>query len=300
MTREQYEKTKDYTDALELFRNFVEEILAGEVEGLRTYCFDELLKFIGDIDPDMTLIMKAIYIILWGDIFDLRFENMGPWNMEGTYAFRGDTMNSFGSLIGKTSKEKDFAYRAKLFGADKDLELWSKIKEFEKTYHWVGNFIIIPNRSTIKYGINGARAFYYNTNDCEGMRDYFDWFLLAIKKYQDKIKSDDNHFTKFEMQLNRNQEYDPAFLEINKWEKRFFLEDYFENGQPKLLFCTPLKRRLLITAESQDRKGESYYQDQEYLNILRDYLLKATNVIKYRSNKIVDFLKKELQKDKAI
>lgn len=211
MTREQYEKTKDYTDALELFRNFVEEILAGDVEGLRKYCFDEPSKFIGDIDPDMTLIMKAIYIILWGDIYNLSFENMGPWNMEGTYAFRGDTMNSFGSLIGKKSKENDFAYRAKLFGADKDLELWSKIKEFEKTYHWVGNFIIIPNRSTIKYGINGARAFYYNTNDCEGMRDYFDWFLLAIKKYQDKIKADDNHFTKFEMQLNRNKNMTQLF-----------------------------------------------------------------------------------------
>lgn len=63
MKREQYEQTKDYTNALELLSNFVEEILAGDVEGLRTYCFDELSKFIGDIDPDMTLIMKAIYII---------------------------------------------------------------------------------------------------------------------------------------------------------------------------------------------------------------------------------------------
>lgn len=105
MKREQYEQTKDYTNALELLSNFVEEILAGDVEGLRTYCFDELSKFIGDIDPDMTLIMKAIYIILWGDIYDLSFENMGPWNMEGTYAFRGDTMNSFGSLIGKKAKK---------------------------------------------------------------------------------------------------------------------------------------------------------------------------------------------------
>lgn len=105
MKREQYEKTQDFTNALELLRNFVEEILAGEVEGLRTYCFDELSKFIGDIDPDMTLIMKAIYIILWGDIYNLSFENMGPWNMEGTYAFRGDTMNSFGSLIGKKAKK---------------------------------------------------------------------------------------------------------------------------------------------------------------------------------------------------
>lgn len=58
------------------------------------------------------------------------------------------------------------------------------------------------------------------------MRDYFDWFLIAIANYQNKVKRGDNHLSKFEMQLQMNPEYNPeynpAFLSIKEWEERFF------------------------------------------------------------------------------
>ena len=71
------------------------------------------------------------------------------------------------------------------------------------------------------------------------MRDYFDWFLVAVSDYQNKLKCGDTDFTKFETYLHENPEYDPLFLEIKDWEERFFLQPYFEEGRPVWLFETP-------------------------------------------------------------
>jgi len=290
MERKEYEKTTDYENALQILKDFTNEVLGNDIDLLRTFCFDNLNKFVGDIcDPDMYLIVQAIYIILWGNIYDLAFEKMGSWDWNGTYAFRGDTMNSFGSLFGKAGENNAFAYRAKYFGADKNPELWNKINEFYRMYHWLGNFIVLPNRGNVKYGINGARA-----NFKTGMRDYFDWFLLSVGNYQEKVKSGDIHLSKFEMQLQQNPEYNPYFMRIEEWEEKFFLKHYFKDGAPKLLFHTPLERRLLITAEPQNRKGESYYTDEEYLELMEDYIDKSKEVIEFRTNKMVDFLKEKL------
>lgn len=128
------------------------------------------------------------------------------------------------------------------------------------------------------------------------MRDYFDWFLIAVEKYQNKVKNGDIKMNMFEMQLQQNPEYNPFFLEISQWKEIFFLKHYFENDKPKLLFNTPLERRLLITAEHENRKDEKYYQDQEYLELMNDYLDKSKEVIVYRTNKIVDILKEKYKK----
>lgn len=291
MLRTEYEETNDYQKALYIFANFVEEVLEGDIERLKTYCFDALNTYIGKIvDPDMYLITQAIYILLWGHIYDLTFEKMGPWDSNCTYAYRGDTMNSFGSLFGKEGNGKDFAYRAKYFEADKDQELWMKIISFYEEYHTLGNFILLPNRGNMKNGINGARAEYLY-----GMRDYFDWFLIAIEQYQEKVKNGRIDMSKIELQLQQNPEYNPAFLDISKWEEIFFLHHYFRDGKPRLLFSTPIARRLLITTTPDERKGNRYYQNTEYLDLLNDYLDKSHEVIEYRSNKMVEILKEKLQ-----
>ena len=296
MNRKAYEKTKDYTKSVQLLREFVDEVLEGNIDVLRTFCLKDLSKYIGDInDPDMYLIVQAIYIILWGDIYDLTFDKMGSWDWRGTYAFRGDTINSFGSIFGKEGKDRQFAFRAKYFGADKVPELWNKIEEFYQMYHYIGNFIVLPNRGSVQNGINGARAGYYDTDYCEGMRDYFDWFLVAVAKYQEKVKRGDIQLNKFEMQLQRNPEYNPFFLDISEWEKRFFLEDYYENGIPKLLFKTPIERRLLKTTVAEERQGEEFYEDEEYLSLMEDFLDKSKRVIVHRTNKMVDCLKEKIK-----
>lgn len=301
MDRKMYEQTKDYKKAAGLLKEFVKEVLNDNIETLALLDFDDLTKFTGDsIDPDDFMITKAIYILLWGDIFDLTFDNMGPWNRGNTNPFRGDTMNSFGSLIGKEDMEKGrtLGFRAKYFGADKNETLWKKIKDFYKQYHYVGNFIVLPNRATARCGINGARASYYDTDFLDGMRDYFDWFLVKVAEYQDRISAGTGHTAlgKLDRQLQMNPEYHPAFLPISEWEKRFFLEPYFESGKPKQLFQTPFSDRLKVTALPEDRKNrEDYYEDEEYLELLEDYLDKSEAVIRYRTGKIVEALKRVLE-----
>lgn len=297
MDKRDYEKTNDYKKSIEILRGFVRDVLDGNIEKLKNFDFADLTTYVGDIiDPDMYLITQAIYIILWGDIYDLTFEKMGSWSWNNKCAFRGDTMNSFGSLFGRENKKKDrsFAFRAKYYNADQDPCLWAKIKKFSKSYHCIGNFIVIPNRGTLKNGINGARAGYYNREECEGMRDYFDWFLIAIANYQSKVKRGDIHLSRFEMQLQMNPEYNPAFLSIKEWEERFYLKPYFEEGEPVALFKTPLEERLKVTDPHGTDPEISYYEADEYLELLEDFLDKSEKVIQYRTNKIIEVLKGKL------
>ena len=122
MNRE-YEKSIDYQESLAILRGFINDVLDGDIEKLRDFDFANLTTYVGDIiDPDMYLITEAIYILLWGGIYDLTFEKMGSWSWRNEYAFRGDTMNSFGSLFGKEDRRRDrtFAFRAKFYRADKN------------------------------------------------------------------------------------------------------------------------------------------------------------------------------------
>lgn len=108
MNKRDYESTNDYKKSIEILKNFVRDVLDGDIEKLRDFDFTDLTTYVGDIiDPDMYLITQAIYIILWGDLYDLTFETMGAWNWNNEHAFRGDTMNSFGSLFGKEDRKKD-------------------------------------------------------------------------------------------------------------------------------------------------------------------------------------------------
>lgn len=169
-----------------------------------------------------------------------------------------------------------------------------KINEFYKSYHRIGNFIVIPNRGSLRNGINGARAGYYNREECEGMRDYFDWFLIGIAEYQRKVINGDIHLSKFEMQLQMNPEYNPAFLSIKEWEELFFLTPYFKDGKPTLLFKKPLEERLKVTDPNGSDPLVSYYEADEYLDLLEDFMDRSEEVIEYRTDKIIETLKDKL------
>lgn len=276
MNRKMYVTTEDYQKAVELIRGFVNEELNGEVEKLKMY---DLVDLNPKEDPDMMLLTQAIYIVLWGDIYDLTFDNMGSWSRDCEKPYRGDTMNSFRSLIGKD------AWRAKEYGADKIPELWEKVNLFYHRYHSIGNFIVIPNRSDRKGGINGCRGNYWD------MRDYFDAFLIAIDVFQEKTERGDTSLSSFERQLLCNTEYLPSYMKMREWEEKFFLEPYFQDGKPIWLFDLPLEERLKKVSVNGNVKGIKCFEKNEYLQFLDDYLTKSLKVIAYRSEKIVAKLK---------
>ena len=88
MIRERYEQTEDYQLSVKIIRHFVDEVLDGDIEKLRDFCFEDLMTYGEDItdyigsikDPDMYFITQAIYIVLWGDIYNLSFSKLGSWN----------------------------------------------------------------------------------------------------------------------------------------------------------------------------------------------------------------------------
>lgn len=80
MNKRDYEKTNDYKKSIEILKGFVRDVLDGNIEKLKDFDVTDLTTYVGDnIDPDLYLITQAIYIILWGDIYDLTFEKMGSW-----------------------------------------------------------------------------------------------------------------------------------------------------------------------------------------------------------------------------
>lgn len=77
MNKRDYEKTNDYKKSIEILKGFVRDVLDGNIEKLKDFDFTDLTTYVGDnIDPDIYLITQAIYIILWGDIYDLTFEKL--------------------------------------------------------------------------------------------------------------------------------------------------------------------------------------------------------------------------------
>lgn len=303
MNREKYKKSEDYQKSLLLINCFVRTILDGKIEKLKDFVLDDLKNkdYIGAInDPDMYLITQAIYIVLWGHVWNLSFSNMGSWGKtkDRQFPYRGDTINAFGKIGEKDGKP--FAYRAKYFEIEKNEMLWDKIEQFYATYHRIGNFIIIPNRG----GLNILKANWRN-----GMRDYFDWFLITLFNYQqrclnhsEKVISDfDDAFKSresFEECLKMNEEYSPTYLQVKDWNEIFYLDDFFTNGIPEKLFMTSPRDRLKITTAKENRKNlESYFNDNEYALLLNEYIERSVKFIDCRGQIMVSELEKALKEN---
>ena len=111
MDRKEYRRTPDFLKSLDIVKSFVSDALGGNVNMLKNEDITLLINRISDrerrnlyfgsiADPDMYYITQAIYILIWGHVFDLTFEKLGSWG-KVEHPFRGDTMNSFNSVFGK-------------------------------------------------------------------------------------------------------------------------------------------------------------------------------------------------------
>ena len=46
MKRKEYETTEDYKKSMEIVKSFVNEVLEGDVQNLKIFCFENLTKYI--------------------------------------------------------------------------------------------------------------------------------------------------------------------------------------------------------------------------------------------------------------
>lgn len=291
--KEEYRKKEDYKKAIQIVREFKKELLNEDIYILKGLDLEGLFaesnnrmyrkKYVGSInDPDMYLIIQAIYIVVWGYIYDLSFEKIGSWGKKSKnqFPFRGDTMNSFNSVYGKEC----IVAKKYIFNEN----IMSNIFEYKKLYHSIGNFIVIPNRGNV----NGKRANYYS------MQDYFDWFIAALYYYTKP--SEMTIFSEFNTEIlgtmkdvfDKNKEY--SELDFNEWVEKFYLEKYICKGKPINIFEIGLNIRMKEYKGRERRSKFNFYSKSEYNQLAQSYSKFSKEIIDYRADKICKTLDLEL------
>ncbi len=287
MDREEYRTTPDFFKSLDIVKSFVSDALNGDVNMLKNEDITLLVNRISDrekrnfyfgsiADPDMYYITQAIYILIWGHVFDLTFEKLGSWGRV-EHPFRGDTMNSFNSVFGK---EYLIAKRYKV-----NKNLLKNIEEYLSLYHSIGNFIVIPN----KLNLNRQRANYYT------LQDYFDSFLGALFQY--KYPDIETEYRTFSEVLHSSLIENTIFnkIEFKKYISDFFLESYVEDGKPYNVFDIPLEIRRKEYIGRNRRSRSDFITRDEYIDLASNYYNKSKEIISYRAECIVDVLKNEIE-----
>lgn len=289
ISKEEYRKTQYYKESIKLIKNFINEFLEGDINRLKTFCFDNLkrkkkyrrpsiINGQWNFDCDDTDLARAIYCVVWGHIFDLKANEIGAWNSD-RIPYRGDTMNSFNTVFGKC------LYRAKFYG----LENNTKILEFREKYHTIGNFILIANNENV----NRRRGSFWD------LKDYFDLFLIEIYNYQN------NKECRMEKEFDENPFYKE--FSITSMKEAFFLEDYFDGEIPKEFINISQADRKKMTRSKEDRidiqkskKKVDYFTEDEYKKLVNEYITKSEIVIANRADKIITALQEELKESENI
>lgn len=116
-------------------------------------------------DPDDTNLMRAVYCIVFGDVWtNLSLENSGDGKL------RGDTINSSATFFSYPWNDK---FTPKW---EPSIELTEKIKNFQHTFHTIGNMMVLPDKRIDGWSINKHRGCH------DEWHDYEDRFLSALYK----------------------------------------------------------------------------------------------------------------------
>lgn len=286
MDKFEYKRTNDYIHAKNTIRIFVNEALNGNIDEFENNDITLLIRRISDTkrrniyfgniyDPDMYYITQAIYIVIWGHLYNLTFDNMGAWGII-KHPFRGDTVNSFNSIFGK---EMMIAKRYNL-----DDVLMGKAVEYSNLYHSIGNFIVIPNR----LNVNSKRA-----NYCS-MQDYFDSFIGAFYQFKHPEQKTEyvSSFKKLKEAFIENDEY--GSMSFNDFIANFFLEDYVQNNRPFNVFNIPYELRAKEYSGRSIRSKTKFVSDEEYDIIVQNYYDTSKKIIQKRAKKMIAILKNEI------
>ncbi|MBR2425246.1 MAG: hypothetical protein IKB16_00750 [Lentisphaeria bacterium] len=264
--------------AIQLIKDFIAEKLSGDVNNITTFDFrtlEDSEKFGCPqryFDCDDTEIMRAIYVVLWGELLPgLSMNNFGYRRQ-----YRGDTMNTFHTMFGRELEGRPgFFAGLEKYGPSEELR--EKVRNFSKLCSSVGNYVVLPNYYTGGTTMN----LYRGTNQ---WHDFFDCFLLELYQVLTGIGKQDTRL----VELVKSNDF--CFRKFRS-EKGFadfadglLLMDYCgENGQPKQIFSMNYHWK-----NEQDR--EQYFRDAE------QYLAQTETIIKRRSEMICQLLCAKLLK----
>lgn len=235
-------------------------------------CKPTLHQYVNDYD-DMNIIRAINYLLyacgnnklpelFWNDL-NWEYENCKPDYNE--YNYRGETINTFNTLINETYYEEYF----------KDIEngasFISDVKNFLYKVFSLGNFMLLPNKKV------GSKSLNTYKGSCLG--DYSDLFFNHI------IKSD-NEF--INLLKNKNEKY--FKLDFDNFIKLNYLQDYFSGKEINYNF-TPYYRHYYFD-ECQDIE-----EKEIYANYIRHYIKEVEKRIDSRADRMIIDLKKIINKE---
>ena len=258
--------------AKSLITSFVEESLQGNLNELAHFDFAQLrcdkkygVCSGGSFDCDNTNLSNAIYLLVFEDVWnDLSLSSLE----NGLY--RGDTMNSFNTTFGKAVTTGGFAGLNR-FEPDKSLQ--QRVLKFHSLYHTIGNFMVLPNTSAVKYRLNTFRGSHYQ------FRDYIDKFIGAL------------HLQLTAPQSANNELFSQLIMANIKDFEPYYHQEGFELLMDKLL---------LNDCINQEEKPKElfdvvYHWDKRltrdiYLKHVKQYLDFSESFIERRGSKMVEIL----------
>lgn len=264
----------DRAAAIEKIRRFSEKYLGGTLDNLltfsmsKTYLDNEFGCPGRRFDCDDTEIMRSIYIVLFADVWPgLTFQSLAD------YTFRGETINTYNTMFGRPTDETMHP------GLDKfspSAKLSEQVAQFRTTYHYIGNFVVLPN---IEFGgdtINRYRGCHHN------WRDFFDCFFVALEAVLTE-QTDADVKLKDLVETNRSALM-PYFgtVGFRKLATLLLLEDYLNaDGSPFV-----------------NSKGFYWWQKgvdrDEYFAEAERFIDFSTQVIEKRGRRMIAALKKAL------
>lgn len=261
-------------DCLNIIRSFMSEKLNGDIDALLTFDLNAL-KYdnvygkapdASKFDPDDTVIARAIYCMVFKDAWkNLSMENCGEGKL------RGDTMNSFATLFSYTWEDK-FTPRW-----NPDDELSRKRLEYNKTFHTIGNMMVLPDRRIGEWSINKYRGCH------DEWHDYMDRSLEGIRRVLLELPNKDEDLSDL-IELN-GEDFKPYYGEEG-WHEfivKNMLEDYVDEN-----FIPVIKS-----------KGYTYWRiiytsRERYFKECHRYIDDSTDIIMSRGRRMIERLKQNL------
>ena len=271
-----------HEDARQLVRDFVGERLEGKLDRLKDFNFASLENDVKygqqkgiDFDADDCLLARAIYVLVWGDVFPC----MNMLSVGSGRAYRGDTMNTFHTMFGREIPEQPGYYRG-LESFHPDEKMRSLARQFHKLVPTIGNYIVLPNRK----GRNGETINKYR--GCHDLwHDYFDQFLVALENVLTDAPQQDAELRTLVKKCN-----DFAFCRYRGAEgfrqmaERLMLDGYLGENGHAFIFNT------VMTGKVQYHWMELRPSDEEYLKGAQWYARNAIQIIHSRAERIIDSL----------
>lgn len=276
-------------ECIELVKSFIAEKLNGNIWNFLNYdlALLENDEKYGGYDPDNSKIANAIYVLLWGDeVPNLTFDELGK-------SYRGDTLNSFHTLMGHP--KEDFINFLGIQKYTDNEKIIAMAKEFHKKYHTIGNMMVLPNNSL---EVNGKNYTLNTARSLSPWYDYFDKFLLEVKQaLTNPNLIFDEKSTKFliERLVGENSDFFEKYFQLGTMEKfedfirTFYLEKYADT--------TTLEIPQIFSPHAYH--WNNTYSKEEYEQYVISYIRKATEIIEYRCSRMIEDLNTILKEDSS-